>query len=69
MKPEDRNNLNDLRLAGFDRPDKDDYSPLTKAEQLELAVDLDNLEEKLRFAPDGDADREMLQRWVDRLCK
>jgi len=81
LKPEDRNDMNTLRLA---RPDRDDmtvverashsidngdYTPLTKIEMLELAVDLDNLEEALRFAPDGDKEREMLQRWVDRLCQ
>lgn len=42
---------------------------LTQEEQLELAVDLDNLEEKLRLACDGDSDRQMLARWVDRLCQ
>ena len=38
-------------------------------EQLELAVDLDNLEEKLRLACDGDSDRQMPAAGLDRLCK
>jgi hypothetical protein len=71
MKPEDRNNeFHTLRLA--DREGwgvTKEFTALTQEEQLELAVDLDNLEEALRFAPDGDKDREMLQRWVDRLCQ
>ena len=83
MKPEDRNNeFHTLRLhnngQAVDRGDgiiegygviDAGFSPLTKDEQLELAVDLDNLEEALRFAPDGDKDREMLRKWVDRLCE
>jgi hypothetical protein len=42
---------------------------LTQEEQLELAVDLDNIEEALRLAPDGDRERETLRKWVDRLCQ
>jgi len=86
VKPEDRNDMNNLRLnreaASAPRATlinngravghgwgTGKLTALSLEEQLELAVDLDNLEEKLRFASDGDKDREMLQRWVDRLCQ
>jgi hypothetical protein len=80
LKPEDRYDMKRLHDNGraVNRGDGivegygfqgGEYSPLTKAEQLDLAVDLDNLEEALRFAPDGNREREMLRKWVDRLCK
>jgi hypothetical protein len=56
--------------------DKLQYSPLAYEEQLDLAVDLDNIEEALRIAKAGHSIVEMaddfiprLRHWVDRLCQ
>lgn len=76
MRPEFKDNQNVLHIesdGGLDIKREGwggtSLTALTQEEQLELAVDLDNLEEKFRLACDGDSDRQMLARWVDRLCK
>lgn len=52
------------------------YDPLSHTEQLDLAVDLDNIEEALKVAQAGhpieDAAEQyipVLRHWVDRLCR
>jgi hypothetical protein len=53
------------------------YDCLTQSEQVDLAVDLDNLEELLRVSSWATEQRaleaqvyiETLRKWVDRLCR